>query len=117
MCPDYVRQPLLTPEVEDQLKTEMAPLWDSGLYGRQIVELLEFGEPLTKYSKVKPNYVYFYRRKFDLPIRQLPRFSRDTETYPDLPRHRYKHTPKNLCGNTMIFSLQTVLLNGLTLIR
>jgi hypothetical protein len=69
MCPDYFRQPLLTPEVEDQLKTEMAPLWDSGLYGRQIAELLEFGEPLTKYSKVKPNYVYFYRRKFDLPIR------------------------------------------------
>ena len=105
VMPDYTRQPLLSPEIEDRLKTEMKPLWDAGLYGGQIATILEFGIPGTAYAKVKPNYVYFYRQKFEkefqeekspisFPIRQPPRFAKDAERYADLRATRYKKIPE-----------------------
>ena len=60
----FKRQPLLEPEVEEQLKEEFLPLWLSGVLGKDISEKLEFGVKDSPYAKVKPHYVYFYRLKW-----------------------------------------------------
>lgn len=85
--PVFVRQPLLKPEVEEQLKHDLEMYWDAGLNGLAIAEKLGFGIR-GPYEKLKPCYVYFYRRKFELlPRRSPPR---------PVGESRYKNSPKEL---------------------
>lgn len=84
----YRREPLLKPEEEEQLKVEMSKWWDLELRGNQIAEILQFGEKNTLYEKVKPNYFYYYRQKFDLPIHKEPSFPKGS--------HRYKFLPEDI---------------------
>lgn len=79
----------------------MHPLWLSGLSGKAIVEKLHFGVKGTAYEKVKRNYVYFYRLKFQklhqdypdefplsFPPRKKPAFA--------IGEHRYNVSPDDL---------------------
>jgi len=97
----FKRQPLLNLDVEEQLKQEFHPLWLSGLSGKEIAEKLQFGVKGTIYEKVKPNYVYFYRLKWqkqhlknvkqnplDFPARKKPAFA--------IGEHRYNVSPDDL---------------------
>lgn len=84
----FARQPLLKPEVETQLKKDMSKLWSQGISGRVIATQLNFGKSGTLYEKVKPEYIYFYRQKFNLPLRQKPPFAKGES--------RYKNSPKKL---------------------
>jgi integrase len=66
---------LLSPEIEEELKKELTPLWLAGLSGSEIADRLGFGK--GKYEKLKGkseferiNYVYYYRKKFGLPNRR-----------------------------------------------
>ena len=94
---DFARQPLLSQEKEAELKSKMEPLWlKSRLSGMQIAKQLKFGHPGTAFESLQPRYVYFYRQKFNLPIRAKPRFKKDSKT---LPNHRYKNTPEELKVN------------------
>jgi hypothetical protein len=84
----FGRQNLLNPEEEQELKAKIADYWilkgHDGkplLSGIQIAKKLKFGEPDGPYSFLSPEYIYFYRDKFDLPIR------REYIGYP----HRYKN--------------------------
>jgi len=61
----FHKQALLTKAEEHQLKTEMLPLWLSGMKGKNIAEKLQLGVEGTKYAKVRQDYVYFYRQKFN----------------------------------------------------
>ena len=92
---DYTRQPLLKPEVEADLKLKMEPLWlqEPRLSGMQIAKQLKFGQPKTPFELLQPRYVYFYRQKFNLPLRAKPRFKKKTV---GLPAHRYKNSPEEL---------------------
>ena len=68
----YAHQPLLSKQQEDDLKLKMAPLWNQTnpqLTGMEIAKLLRFGMPGTDFEVLKPQYVYFYRQKFNLPLR------------------------------------------------
>jgi len=58
----FKRMPLLSPEVEAQLKEDMRPLWVQGNTAREIAEELKFGE--GSYAKLKPLHVWFYRAKW-----------------------------------------------------
>jgi integrase len=101
---NFVRQPLLSPEVEAKLKEQMKRKWLSGMPGKQIADELGFGKHGTSYEKVKPNYIYFYRQKFNLPTRNDPPFEKGT--------HRYKKRPKELglmSPETFINTLNTKL--------
>jgi hypothetical protein len=90
----FTRQPLLKPEVEEQLKDELSQLWLMGMTGKNIAQDLQFGVKGTDYEKLKPHYVYYYRQKFaeknpDLfPPRNEPPFAKDES--------RYKHPPEEL---------------------
>lgn len=88
----YFRQPLLTPEQEEELTNKMSELWDNGFTGKQIAEILNFGE-VGPYEKIKPEYVYYYRQKLNLPRRQKPKFSK---TDPNLRNERYKVSPEEI---------------------
>ena len=60
----FVRQPILKPEIEKQLWKDLIPLWENEkLTANDIAYKLEFGEEDTRYEKLKPYHVYFYRRK------------------------------------------------------
>lgn len=103
----YQRQPLLSPEVEQQLKEEMYPLWKSGVKGKKIAEQLQFGVKETLYKKVNPKYIFFYRQKFEdqhqknskenplsFSIRRKPAFAKRTKSASKkLPRTRYRYPP------------------------
>jgi integrase len=58
-------QPLLTLEVENQLKVEMFPLWDKLIKGPEIARKLQFGVEGSPYEKIKPEYIYYFRQKFN----------------------------------------------------
>ena len=77
----YIRQPLLNTETEKQLKKEMLPLWEQGIVGSKIAKQLQFEVKGTKFFKVKKNYVYFYRQKFNFPIRRKPSFAKGEPRY------------------------------------
>jgi len=78
------RKPLLSPEEEEELKREMRKYRKLGLPWSEIAKLLEFGVEGSKWEKLKPEYIYHYRRKFGFPL---------DEEYKDRPRypHRYKY--------------------------
>jgi len=61
----FKRQPLLNAEMEILLKEEMLPLWTKGTKGNDIAQELQFGVEGTKFAKVKPHYIYFFRQKFN----------------------------------------------------
>lgn len=83
---DFKRQDLLEPEVQEQLKDEMAEYWSAGLKGRQIAEVLEFGVPGSIYELIKPEYFYYFRQKFGLPRRnENPPFAQGEQRYKVLP--------------------------------
>jgi hypothetical protein len=82
------RQSLLDPKDERLLKRELKKLWmikdEHGGWkfnGRQIAKMLGFGVEGSPFEALRPEYVYNYRQKFDLPIR----FTK--KSYP----HRYKN--------------------------
>jgi hypothetical protein len=64
------RQPILEPEVEEELKIALEPLWTEGLTAQQIAERLEFGVADGNYKKLKPMHVWFYREKFGFKRRK-----------------------------------------------
>ena len=73
--PAHTRKALLTPETENKLKEEMFVLWNeknlknkSNHSGKEIAEKLQFGVKGTKYAKVKPNYIFFYRQRFNAEL-------------------------------------------------
>lgn len=86
--PSFTRQPLLKPEVEEQLKQEMLKYWRGGTLAKDIANILDFGKVGSKYEKLKPCYVYYYRIKFGFQHRNKP------------PRKagqsRYKHKQKDI---------------------
>lgn len=84
----FIRQPLLKPEVEEQLKCELSDLWGAGFNGAYIVDKLGFGVPGSKYEKLRPCYLYFYRAKFGLPKRREGACRKGES--------RYKVSPKEL---------------------
>ena len=92
---DFARQPLLNQQKEDELKSKMEPLWNQipQLTGMQIAKQLKFGLPNSDFAVLKPCYVYFYRQKFNLPLRAKARFKK---TGIDIPKHRYKLSPSEL---------------------
>ena len=61
----FKRQPLLELETEEQLKEKMHPLWSSGKPGRKIAKELQFGVKETTFEKVRPDYIFYYRHKFN----------------------------------------------------
>ncbi len=82
------RTALLDKSEERILKRELKKLWmtkteqgDWVFTGPQIAKILEFGEPGSPYTHIKPVYVFNYRQKFNLPIRF------EKKSYP----HRYAH--------------------------
>lgn len=74
------RRRVLTVDQEQDLKEKMEPLWAMGTPGPEIAKILGFGE-LGEYEKLKPEYIYNYRQRFNLPKRY------DRKHYP----HRYKY--------------------------
>jgi hypothetical protein len=84
----FVRQPLLSAEVEARLKKEMGLMWRQGHKAKDIAEALCFGEEGTIFKKLKPYHVYFYRSKFGFLHRQKPPRGKGES--------RYKHKPKEL---------------------
>jgi hypothetical protein len=80
----FARQPLLTKEEEDELKVKMRYRWKKGMKGKEIAEELGFGEPGI-YEKLKPNYIYYYRQKLNLPPRNEPPFPKDSPRYKKQP--------------------------------
>lgn len=67
----FSRQPLLKPEVEEQLKKDLHPLWTNGVPANSIAEMLHFGEENSPYQKLKPLHVWFYRSKFRFHKRKI----------------------------------------------
>ncbi len=60
----FKHQAVLNPEVEEQFKNEMYPLWRNGTLGKDIADTLQLGVEGTPYEKVKPHYIYYYRLKW-----------------------------------------------------
>ena len=96
----FIRKALLNPEDEEKFKIEFSELWLSEkpkYSGSEIAEKLQFGVEGTKYEKLKPEYVYFYRQKFGLPIRKKPSFGKTKEAKDAGVRtSRYKVKPKEI---------------------
>ena len=103
----FRRESLLKPEVEKQLKIEMSKLWlseEPKYLGKEIAEKLQFGVSIivkgketNPYVKVKPEYVFFYRQKFKLPLRKKASFAKTTESKRlGLRKSRYRVQPENL---------------------
>ena len=103
-----VRQPLLEPEVEAQLKGELSYFWLNGksgkkMLGKEIAKELKFGIEGSLYEKVKPHYVYYYRQKFAknnpelFPLRKKPAFAKKTlSACKSLRKSRYKVHPEEI---------------------
>ena len=84
----FGHQSLLNPEEEQELKAKIADYWmlkgrdgKPLMTGIQIAQKLRFGETDGPYPFLDPEYIYFFREKFDLPVR------REYRGYP----HRYKN--------------------------
>ena len=103
----FKRHSILNDEVDNQLKTELSPLGLSEnpkLLGKEIAEKLQFGKSIivnkketNPYAKVKPEYVFFYRQKFKLPLRKKPSFAKTTDSKRDgLRKTRYCVRPEDL---------------------
>lgn len=72
----FGRRNLLPPDEEQELKAKIADWWvlkgSDGkplLTGLQIAAKLGFGDPTGPYAFIPPEYIYFYRDKFQLPTR------------------------------------------------
>lgn len=63
----FRRQPLLVPEDEAILREQLLPLWNNKkrIKAKKIAEILQFGVAGTKFAKVRKDYVWFYREKFN----------------------------------------------------
>ena len=93
----FKRHSILKPEVEKQLKGELSELWLTGMKGKEIAKELEFGVEDSKYEKVNPEYVFFYRQKFKLPLRKKASFAKTTDSKRDgLRKTRYRVRPEDL---------------------
>jgi len=56
---------------QEALRMELEPLWSAGLGASEIARQLSFGVVGSRWEKLKPYHVYFYRRIFKLnPRRQ-----------------------------------------------
>ncbi|MFC1487254.1 hypothetical protein ACFLRN_06180 [Thermoproteota archaeon] len=97
----FKRESLLTPKEEVELMIDMFTPWSRGMKGSNIALKLQFGVEGSKYEKLKPEYVYFYRQKFErlhqaepeefplsFPIRVKPKFAQGEQ--------RYKHAPEDV---------------------
>jgi len=89
------RQPLLKPEIEEELKLALSPLWYRGDSAEMIAKELGFGEPKTPWEKLKEYHVWFYRSKFGLPPR------RDRSAYKG--RSRYKDKKEEIMPPDLFF--------------
>jgi len=106
----FKREPLLSSDVEEQLKEAMLPLWKSGVPGRKIAQQLQFGVKETLFEKVHPDYIFYYRHKFNTSVknsdkknynkffgkftrRKKPAFSKID---PNVRDKRYKFKPREL---------------------
>ncbi len=95
------RKSLLTPEVEEKFRKDMHPLWLAGMSGSKIAKKLDFeviGSPL---EKVKLNYPYFYRLKWQKQHIKEPKkypliFLRRKDPAFEIGYQRYKHHPDDL---------------------
>jgi site-specific recombinase XerC len=89
---EYFHSSLLSPEQELKLRDELSKLWNEGKTGTQIAQTLGFGDFGTKgsvYSSLKPEYVGYFRWKFNKFAKE--RNARNIHLYkPDFflpPRH------------------------------
>jgi hypothetical protein len=64
------RLPILEPEVEEELRIALEPLWTEGLTAQQIAQRLEFGNPESNYKKLIPAHVWYYREKFEKELKK-----------------------------------------------
>jgi len=103
----FKRQSILDKEAEAQLKIELTPLWlqrNPKLLGEEIAEKLQFGKSIiinkketNPYAKLPLYYIFFYRGKFNLPIRRKPSFAKTTDSKRDgLRKTRYCVDPEDL---------------------
>lgn len=93
----FKRESILNDEVETQLKAELSVLWLKGVQGKVIAQELQFGVKGSPYEKVKPEYVFFYRQKFNLPLRRKASFAKTTASRRDgLRKSRYCVQPEDL---------------------
>ena len=108
----FVRQSLLKPEIEEELKEIIDILWnsknpDTDKYeysGQEIAEMLKFGKSIlvnkketNPYASLKPEYIFFYRQKFKLPLRKKASFAKTTDSVEaGLRKTRYKVEPEDL---------------------
>ena len=107
----FFRQSLLKPEVEEELKVKLGELWLSKksnnkpeFSGQEIAEMLKFGKSIivnkketNPYAQIKPEYIFFYRRKFNLPLRKKPSFGKTPDAKEaGLRKTRYKVRPEDL---------------------
>ncbi|MBA7493565.1 hypothetical protein ES702_04124 [subsurface metagenome] len=60
----FTRQPLLSPEVEAQLRKDTHPYWESGMNGRLMANKLGLEVKGSLLEDVPPHYIYFYRLKW-----------------------------------------------------
>jgi len=66
------RKPVLSPEEETELRKQLEKLWYSplNLSAPAIAERLGFGVRGSRWEKLKPYHIYFYRSKFGLEPRR-----------------------------------------------
>ena len=66
------RQPILNKSEEQTLEPLLAELWNSPLKytAEAIAQKLKFGMSGTRWEKLKPYHVYYYRHLFNLPVRR-----------------------------------------------
>lgn len=91
--PHIARAPVLTDIIQDKLQKDLTPLWTEGKTATEIAKELHFGKLGNPYEKLKRYHVYFYRAKFNLPIRlgkngRVPGIKKG--------QSRYKHQPENI---------------------
>ena len=117
----FHKQALLNKDDEFKLKTRMLPLWLDGTSGKDIAKELQFGVKGTIFAKIKPNYIYFFRQKFNddeaednteffgkFPIRRKAPFAKGETRYNQQPKEigvmtieTFMSTLNSECPNTI----------------
>lgn len=90
------RESILSEEQEKALKRELEPLWlaknaDGGWLhtGMELARILGFGIKGTKYFRVRPEYIYYYRKKLGIARREKARFSKEMTEEKKHSRYKY----------------------------
>ena len=103
----FTRQPLLNTEDETKLKEAMLPLWKKGTSGKDIASELKFGVRGSIFEKIKREYVFYFRQKFNDDEAES-----NKEFFGKFPPRRKapfaKGTPRYKCGHPRELGLMPV---------